>query len=177
MARGLNDSPLFDVQSYAISVLPCEVSCQPEGGILAASNGHLLMTFDPTRNKWVSVNQTRAGFGSNNNITNNYIRESGRVVSGDTGYLLEHDMVITMIAVTIRDVLATGTTIEIRRNDLTTPIATLLIAAGERFAYGATYNTDVDEGDQLQCYANGETIRHPVVWLDMAVRGPSCAEV
>jgi len=124
--------------------------------------------YDGTRVKWLSNERKFLIAGrAANNVTNAYIEIDSGVVSSDTGYRLLRNGTLTGIWAQTRDV--ETWTLEIRRNGVVTPIATLVITASRGNTNNAL-NIDVAQNDEIQFYVNGTAIARPVVGIEVAWR-------
>lgn len=172
---GINtDSPQAYVDIESGSNVPLRLrpnSSTPTGSnngeFFVASNG-LLHAYDATRSKWLSVDRVSVFWGRNsNNTTDEYLRQNNGATSDNNGWRMIRNGTITAISVQCN---ADQTyTVEIRKNDSTTVIASLDVDNSQG-NHDATINVDFDEGDFLQCYLNGTSIDYPQVMLEIAWR-------
>lgn len=148
--------------------LPVDVSA-PTGasGRVSIIDG-ILYTYDSTRAKWLSVERKMLWASKAGSAKNVYLRV-GEVSTLQTGMRMPRDGTITALVVQTRD--PETWTLEIRRNGVTTPIASLAISAATG-AHDTAVNVDFTAGDIIQVYANtaGTTIRAPVAGLEIAWR-------
>jgi hypothetical protein len=96
---------------------------------------------------------------ANNTVTNLYLRGPDRQPSNISSYRLDRDARIIGIAAGGRIGVSQTWTAEVRRNGVTTPLASLAISAADG-AEGA-FSVDVDQGDVIQGYMNGTSIDRP----------------
>lgn len=139
----------------------------PVEGNVEVKSG-ILYTYDATRSKWLSVDRklvTAAKKGSANDI---YLRVADGIATSETGIRVLRDGTITGLFAQTDG--AESWTLEIRRNGVSTPIATLAMSAvaGNQ---ATTTNIDVAQGDELQFFANTTgSIKSPVAGLELAWR-------
>ena len=137
------------------------------GEFHVAADG-LLYTYDASRSKWLSVDRNMIGWGrDNNNTTNQYLRQYDGARSNRTGWRTIRNGTIT--AITVQGNANQTYTVQIRKNDATTVIASLAVA-GAQGNHNNTINVDFNEGDFLQCYLNGNSIDFPQVLIEVAWR-------
>lgn len=91
-------------------------------------------------------------------ITNVYLRGPGSTPTNLAGYVIPFDFKIVGISLATAGL--HSWTLEIRKNNNTAPIASLVAVNVER-AYDGTLNIDCDAGDELQFYCNGTNINAP----------------
>ena len=142
-----------------------------EGGNLSDINiqSGIVYGRDVTRNKWMGPREdflfARRGFTSRAylNVAN--------VPSNQAGVRIQRAMTITEISAQLD---AVGScTVEIRKNDTATPIATLSLSSVEGNHDNAV-NIDIAEGDYLQVYVNASPIvKSPTVKVTAAYNGGS----
>jgi len=127
----------------------------------------LLYSYDPTRTKWLSVDRNMIGWGRNAAASNEYLRQYNGALSNENGWRMIRNGTITAITVQAN---AAGTfTIEIRKNDATAVIASLVVSA-QPGAHSTTVNINFNQGDFLQCFLNGTNIQTPQVLIETAWR-------
>lgn len=131
-------------------------------------SGGLLYMYDATRVKWLSVNRAEYWMGRNaSNATNLYLRAFDGLASSSVGYRMQRAGTITAV-IAQADVSGTWT-LEVRRNNSVTAIASLTVTA----ALGnqvLTTNVDISQGDEIQLYLNGGPIANPSGAIEVAWR-------
>lgn len=139
---------------------PVEGNVEVKGGIL--------YTYDATRSKWLSVDRKMIYAGRDGTANDVYLRTFDGIATSQTGYRVLRDGTITgLVAQT--DGSETWT-LEIRRNNVATPIASLVITAATGGQSTVT-NVDVSQGDEIQFFANTTgNIDTPVAGLELAWR-------
>ncbi|MBU0994131.1 MAG: hypothetical protein KJ737_16695 [Proteobacteria bacterium] len=142
-----------------------------EGGNLSDINiqNGIVYGRDTVRNKWMGPREdfifSRSGF------TRKSYLMIGDVPSNQGGVRVQRNMTITAISCQLD--LSGSCTVEVRKNDGSTPIATLTISSAEG-AHDNTLNVDVVEGDFLQVYVDAVTlVRSPTVKITAAYNGGS----
>jgi len=129
--------------------------------------GGVLYAYDGTRSKWLSVDRKMVWAGRNANATNLYLRTVDSVATSVSGYRALRSGTITGL------VAQTGSnstwTLEIRKNGVTTPIASLSITTASG-AQDATINVDFNAGDELEIFCNGSAVPTPVGGAEIAWR-------
>jgi hypothetical protein len=148
------------------SVLPTEGLA---GGQLSVKSG-ILYAYDSVRSKWLSVQRMFLTFGKSGNTKNQFLAfGAGSLYSNNAGYRLARNSTIVSVTGQLD---ASGTcTVNIRKNDSASDIATLGISA----AIGAsdvTLNVDLNANDYTQSYlsAPGLAVQDPVVIIELAWR-------
>ena len=137
------------------------------GEFHVATDG-LLYTYDENRTKWLSVDRTMIGWGrKSNKVTNDYLRQIDGTDSDKTGWRMIRNGTIT--AITVQGDANQTYSIQIRKNNVATAIATLTVTNAQG-NHSTTINTDFDEGDFLQCYLNGNSIDFPQVLIETTWR-------
>jgi len=91
-------------------------------------------------------------------ITDVYLRGPGGVPTNLAGYVMAFDARI--VAISLATTGAETWTLEIRKNNSATVIASLSSGGADK-AYDDTIAVDVDAGDELQFYCNGTAISAP----------------
>lgn len=151
-------------------ILPVDsgVPGAPVAGQVSVVDG-ILYAYDGTRSKWLSVQRDNFVAGKIRRARDIYLRGVDGIATSETGYRVLRDATITGLSAQTDG--AETWTLEIRRNGVATPIASLTItaAAGDQ---NAAVNVDVAAGDELQFYANtpGGAIRSPIANLELAYR-------
>ena len=139
------------------------------GGQMFVSNDNgLLYIYDGTRSKWLSVDRSMVGWGRNSgNTSNQYLRQFNGALSNQNGWRMIRDGTIT--AITAQSNINQTWTLEIRKNDSPTVIASILItnAQGD---HDNTINIDFSEGDFLQAFCNGASVDYPQTLIEVAWR-------
>uniref|UniRef100_UPI00261A3E4D hypothetical protein n=1 Tax=uncultured Polaribacter sp. TaxID=174711 RepID=UPI00261A3E4D len=139
------------------------------GEFYVADDG-LLYGYDATRSKWLSVSRNIIGWGANNGNSNIYLRQFNGTLSNLNGWRMIRNGTITTIRV--QGGSNQTYTIEIRKNDVTTAIASLDVTSAQG-NHDTTINVDFEEGDYLQCYVNvtnGSRITYPQALIQIAWR-------
>ena len=122
---------------------------------------------DVTRNKWMGPREDFV-FGRRGLTSRAYLNVAN-VPSNQSGIRIQRNMTITEISTQLD--LAGTCTVEIRKNDNTTPIATLSLSSVDGNHDNAV-NIDVAEGDYLQVYVNTPiAVLSPVVKVTAAYNG------
>ncbi len=139
------------------------------GGQMFVSNDNgLLYIYDGTRSKWLSVDRSMVGWGRNSgNTSNQYLRQFNGALSNQNGWRMIRDGTIT--AITAQSNINQTWTLEIRKNDSPTVIASIIItnAQGDN---DNTINIDFSEGDYLQAYCRGSSVDYPQTLIEVAWR-------
>lgn len=161
----------LDIESTGVPLKIAPSTTTPAGTqagqIFMGSNG-ILYAFDGSRGKWLSVDRTMVGWGrSNGNTSNQYLRQFNGSVSNNNGWRMIRDGTITGISA--QSNAADSWTLEIRKNDSSTVIASLTMTAQEG-NHSNTLDIDIDEGDFLQAYCNGVSVAHPQSLIEIAWR-------
>ncbi|MCD8402602.1 hypothetical protein [Tenacibaculum finnmarkense] len=138
------------------------------GQMFVDSTNGILYIYDGTRAKWLSVDRTMVGWGVNNaNTTNQYLRQFNGAQSSQNGWRMIRNGTITAISAQT-DINQTWT-LEIRKNDGTTAIASLTIT-NQQGNHNNSVNIDVNEGDFIQAYCNGSSVDYPETLIEIAWR-------
>ena len=131
----------------------------------------ILAAYDKSnsRNKWLSVQREFMTFSGRNTATNkNEYLWIDRVNSMQSGMRLLRDA--TLIGISV-EAAASGTyDIIVRKNNGATALATCSVSAATGKSQ-ATFNLDLDAGDEIQCYLSAAAnIEAPVVRFELAYR-------
>jgi hypothetical protein len=121
---------------------------------------------DPIRGKYLStarINQEFSYYGQNQ--SSRYLKV-GAVVSSGNGFLVMRDACITGVCTRSRN--NQTYQLQIRKNDQITSLHTLNANAGVGIA--DTLDIDLDKGDYVQLFIDGNSIDHPVAFLELAWR-------
>jgi len=128
---------------------------------------------DTSRSKWLSADRATFGVASAGRAKNRYLSTWDGLELGVSGYRLPRDA--TLIAIAAQTRTAETWTVQIRKNDSATDLASLAIAAS-----AGDHDTDIDvdfaAGDYIQIYAETTGVfgvRDPVVWIQIAWRNDS----
>ncbi|MBU0995382.1 MAG: hypothetical protein KJ737_23035 [Proteobacteria bacterium] len=142
-----------------------------EGGNLSDINiqNGIVYGRDVTRNKWMGPREDFI-FSRSGNTKRAYLM-IGNVPSNQGGVRMQRNMTITAVSCQLD---ASGScTVEVRKNDGASPIATLTLSAAEG-AHNNTVNVDVSEGDFLQVYVDCTVaVSSPTVKITAAYNGGS----
>ena len=127
---------------------------------LTVING-VIYAKDSVRNKWIgpTINYS---FGRKNNVRNRYLELTGGMVSNLSGARTHRPLCITSMSIQLGAVAATSTTIEIRKNNSVTPIASQVVN-GVAGIHVNDLDVSLAAGDYLQVYVNGGRISNPFV--------------
>ncbi|MCG8795762.1 hypothetical protein [Tenacibaculum finnmarkense] len=138
------------------------------GQMFVDSTNGILYIYDGTRAKWLSVDRTMVGWGVNNaNTGNEYLRQFNGAQSNRNGWRMIRNGTIT--AISAQTNINQTWTLEIRKNDGTTAIASLTIT-NQQGNHNNTLNIDVNEGDFIQAYCNGTSVDYPETLIEIAWR-------
>ncbi len=91
-------------------------------------------------------------------ISNVYLRGPGGTPMNQSGYVIPFDAKI--VGLSLASTASESWTLEVRKNNAATVIASLVVVAAER-AYDDTLDVDISAGDELQLYCNGTNIGAP----------------
>ncbi len=91
-------------------------------------------------------------------VSNVYLRGPGSTPMNQSGYVMPFDAKI--IAISLATSGPETWILEIRKNGVVTPIASLT-AVGVQRAYNDSVDVNIDAGDELQFYCNGSNISAP----------------
>jgi len=133
-------------------------------------DGGRLWVYDSSRSKWLSSDRLTASAGRAGRAKNSYLRLHDGQTSNLTGYRLPRDATITAMMAQTRNV--ETWTLRVRKNGSATNVASLVLN-GVDGRHVITTNVDLDEGDQVQFYADTTEIlgiRDPFVWIEIAWR-------
>jgi hypothetical protein len=128
----------------------------------------ILSTYDATRGKWLSVDRIQLSASKKGGANDVYLRVNDQIATSETGYRVMRDATITALAAQTDG--SETWTLRIRRNDSTTNIASLVVtaAAGNQ---ATNINVDLDQGDELQIFADTTGVIHsPVALVELAWR-------
>jgi len=152
----------------------CEIlgGCGSQGGIVGSLvvDGGVLWVYDEVRDKWLSSYRLTAAAGRKGRAKNSYLHLIDNQASNLTGYRMTRDGTITAIAAQTRT--NETWTLQIRKNGNPANIVSLSLS-GVSGAHNRSINIDVDEGDQIQFYADTTAflgIRDPFAWIEIAWR-------
>lgn len=138
------------------------------GQMFVSNDNGLLYLYDGSRNKWLSIDRTMVGWGRNSgNTTNQFLRQFNGALSSQNGWRMIRDGTIT--AVTAQSNRNQTWTLEIRKNDSATVIASLTMSATQG-NHDNTLNIDFNEGDFIQAYCNGISVDYPQALIEVAWR-------
>ncbi|SOU86649.1 hypothetical protein [Tenacibaculum dicentrarchi] len=138
------------------------------GQMFVDSTNGILYIYDGTRMKWLSVDRTMIGWGrDNNNTTDQYLRQFNGAPSNKNGWRMIRNATIT--AITAQTDIDQTWTLEIRKNDGTTAIASLIMT-NQQGNHNNILNIDVNEGDFIQAYCNGTSVDFPQTLIEIAWR-------
>lgn len=141
-----------------------------EGGRIEVKNG-VLYIYDDIRSKWLSVNRQTLVFGRNGVAGNQYLSYMGGGMSSDSGYRPSNSA--TIVSMSVQTSTSDDYSIDIRKNDTLTGIASLSVSGSDN-AGEITTDVNLTIGDFLQCYLNytgsGSGVEDPVVVIELAWR-------
>ncbi|MCG8827775.1 hypothetical protein G1J88_05150 [Tenacibaculum dicentrarchi] len=138
------------------------------GQMFVDSTNGILYIYDGTRMKWLSVDRTMIGWGrDNDNTTDQYLRQFNGAPSNKNGWRMIRNATIT--AITAQTDIDQTWTLEIRKNDGTTAIASLTMT-NQQGNHNNAVNIDVNEGDFIQAYCNGTSVDFPETLIEIAWR-------
>ncbi|MCD8451985.1 hypothetical protein LNI90_07800 [Tenacibaculum dicentrarchi] len=138
------------------------------GQMFVDSTNGILYIYDGTRMKWLSVDRTMIGWGrDSNNTTDQYLRQFNGAPSNKNGWRMIRNATIT--AITAQTDIDQTWTLEIRKNDGTTAIASLIMT-NQQGNHNNILNIDVNEGDFIQAYCNGTSVDFPETLIEIAWR-------
>jgi hypothetical protein len=159
-------SGTFDFTTGEI-ILPVDVS--PPTGVDGKTSfiGGILYVYDGTRSKWLSVERQMWWAARNGNATNLYLRGPDGLASSSTGYrAMRNGTIVGLVAQTDS---AHTWTLEVRKNGVVTPIASLTLTAVAGSSTTST-NVDISAGDEIQLYCNGTAVPQPLAAVEIAWR-------
>ncbi|MCD8407515.1 hypothetical protein LNI96_06205 [Tenacibaculum dicentrarchi] len=138
------------------------------GQMFVDSTNGILYIYDGTRMKWLSVDRIMIGWGrDSNNTTDQYLRQFNGAPSNKNGWRMIRNATIT--AITAQTDIDQTWTLEIRKNDGTTAIASLIMT-NQQGNHNNILNIDVNEGDFIQAYCNGTSVDFPQTLIEIAWR-------
>lgn len=121
---------------------------------------------DPIRGKYLSTGRTQLSFGYYGpNQSSRYLRVEGVTTSGN-GWMMMRNATLTGLCTRSRS--STTYQLQIRKNDVTTPIQTIVANAGS--GVSDTLDVNVNKGDYVQLFIDGTAIDHPLAFLELAWR-------
>lgn len=139
------------------------------GGQIDNKNG-ILSIYDGSRSKWLSLSRPTIAFGRARRSRNQYLCFwVSETPSNKSGIRMPRNATIVSLSGQFE---SSGTgTFEIRKNDLTTPIASLSISSGVGNS-DVNVNVDVNTDDYLQCYISTSLIGviTPIIFVELAWR-------
>lgn len=131
----------------------------------------ILYVYDGTRSKWLSVNRQTVVFGRSGITGNQHLSYMGGGVSSDSGYRPANSA--TIVSMSVKTSTSDDYSINIRKNDVLTDIASLVVSSTNN-AGEITTDVDISVGDYLQCYLEytgvGSGVEDPVVIIELAWR-------
>lgn len=122
---------------------------------------------DPTRFKVLSMSRSNQAFSrKGSSLANCSLKVGETVTDGDQGVLMSRNGTITSLVVKSRS--SNNFTVEIRKNNSSTPIGTLAVVMGQ----GVSDQLDIDfnQFDNIQLFIQGASIDHPIATLEWAWR-------
>jgi hypothetical protein len=140
-----------------------------------SSSDGIMWFYDQSRSKWLSVNRDNYLFGmdSRNLRDSWWLASVGSVETITTGVKIPRDGIITSLSVQVKQhVNPTTADFHIRRNGLSTNLATITITIGSNGNSSNNLNIDVNKDDWLQAYMviNSGRIHYPILKLEVAWR-------
>ena len=104
--------------------------------------------------------------GNSRNITNQYLK-LGETYSNMAGHRIHRDALIKSISVQTKDIETWE--LEIRKNNVSAPIGSVSLNTSMGTT---TTNVDIelDAGDRLEAYVNGQRVGYPVAVVEFAWR-------
>jgi len=153
----------------------CEIlSCHDDDGGSGDPNlkvvGGRLWVYDNIRNKWISADRLQAVAGRKGRCKNAYLRVQDGQAINLTGYRVPRKAIITAIAAQTRN--NETWTLRVRKNGDSTDIASLVMN-NVTGGHDTTVDVDLDEGDQIQIYAETTAffgIKDPFAWIEIGWR-------
>lgn len=128
-------------------------------------NGVSYLT-DPLRGKLLSLSRLNQSFNYYGPNQESRYLKIGDVVSSANGLIMTRNATITALTAQSRS--TNNWSLQIRKNDQTTPLHTLNVNAGTGIA--DTLDIDVNAGDFIQLFINGSSIDHPLAFIELAWR-------
>jgi hypothetical protein len=172
-ARARNDiTGVIDYGSDGDLILPTgtpgatlvDTGAAVEGAVKSVSG--TLALYDGTRAKWLSVNRQIYSAAKKSSASDVYLRGPDGVSHLESGIGIGTNCAIVGLTVECDD--AATFTVEVRRNDSATVLASVTVTAATSNS-DMTLNADVASGDELQLYING-SCKSPHVQLHLAER-------
>ena len=133
-------------------------------------DGGRAWVYDISRGKWLSTDRLNAIAGRKGRSRKAYLRLIDGQASNLTGYRLPRNATITSISAQTR--VNETWTLRIRKNGSSTDLVSLTMN-NEDGKHDNSINIDLDEGDQVQFYADTTAllgIKDPFVWVEIAWR-------
>lgn len=166
-----NPTAQLDIESTGV---PLEIKPSPStptgtqpGQIFMGDDG-ILYAYDGNRSKWLSVDRNLIGWGrSSGSTSNEYLRQFNGSPSNLNGWRIIRDA--TMTGITVQTGGIHSWTLEIRKNNVLSPITSFTIVSSNG-AHNNNLNIDLNEGDFLQAYLNGLAVSHPQALIEIAWR-------
>lgn len=159
-------SGVFDFTNGDL-ILPVDVSAPAGVDGKVTTVGGIQYVYDGSRSKWLSVNRetfwTSRNSGSASNI---YLRGADGIATSATGFRMVRDGTITGLVAAFST--AGTATIQVRRNDSVTVLASLAVAAATGAQNGAV-NVDFSAGDEIQIFLSGSA-QYPTAGVEVAWR-------
>lgn len=122
---------------------------------------------DPIRQKFLSVSRHIVQGGEySDTIKNRYLKIEGIPTMGQQGALIPRPATVTGVWVKCRN--EEEWTLEVRRNGSHLILGSVVVSGGQ--ATKLDLNVDLNAGDWIQVYANGELVKHPIFFVEMAWR-------
>jgi hypothetical protein len=121
---------------------------------------------DPLRDKMLSLARptvTASYYGQNQ--SSRYLKLGVNAMS-HTGFLVPRDATITAVWAKSRN--SVPWALEVRKNDIPSPIFTLTMPDGK--GVSDQVDVDVSAGDYVQLFLNGESVDHPLAFFEIAWR-------
>lgn len=129
--------------------------------------GGVPMLLDPIRNKTLSLARPIINAGDHGrNKCDQYLKLADVHTAGEQGFLIPRKATITGLWAKSRSV--GSWTVEARRNNVSLTLASANITGGQGSA--TNVDIDLDPGDTLQIFANGDGIDHPIAAVEIAWR-------
>ena len=105
-------------------------------------------------------------FGDANNVNFGYLDVAGNIPSNLTGYVVPFNGILTAINASTNGI--ETWTVEVERNNISSPIASLVITAAIS-GFDNTYNIPITAGDEIQIFCNGASISNPLVSIGISI--------
>jgi hypothetical protein len=136
-------------------------------GNLLRWQGGICYSFDPTRQKEISIDRSTISAGTyGKGISDRYLRVDGIPSAGSQGFLVPRAGLITGLWAKSRSM--GSWSIEIRKNGI--PITLVSVPVISSFGIDDSLDIDVERGDWLQFYLHGQNVEHPIAALELAWR-------